>query len=152
MGFHELPPKIKSRYHYITNGIIWTGAGINLMINATGWLSESETWLGLLTGFITFSLGIILSKTRFKKIAGKFITHIRGLPDNSWFFAFQARRHYILLITMMLLGISLRKFSGIDIFYLSIIYMIMGTTLFFTSYYFFQRFLLNHNPNSDNID
>ncbi len=151
MDFYKLPPQIKSRFHYITNGIIWTGAGLNLMFIATRWLSDSTILKGFLTGLITFSLGILLSKTRFKKIGGKFIFHIRSLPDNSWIFSFQALRHYILLSIMMILGISLRKFSGIDVYYLSIIYMTMGTTLFFTSYYFYHQFFSNR-PNLDNED
>ena len=141
MRFYELSPKVNSKLHYLTNGLIWTGAGFNLMYLATNWFSESDRWQGILGGLITFSLGILISKTRFKKIVVKFLTHIDNLPQRSWFFSFQAFRHYVLIILMMVMGLSLRNFSGIDLFYLAIIYMIMGTTLFLSSYYFYTQFL-----------
>lgn len=152
MHFYELPPQIRSHFHYITNGIIWTGAGINMMIIAVRWFSETEIWQGLLTGLVTFSLGIFISKTRFKKIIVKFVTHIQSLPEKSWFFSFQQLRHYLLLTFMMLLGITLRDHSGLDVFYLSLIYMIMGTTLFHSSYYFYNQFRIDHNQNIDTLD
>jgi hypothetical protein len=90
---------------------------------------------------VTFGLGIFLSQTRFRKIVDKFVLHILNLPDRSWVLSFQALKHYILLGTMMVLGLVLRHYSGLDVYYLAIIYMTMGTTLFFSSYFFYQQYL-----------
>lgn len=152
MKFYELPPQINSRFHYITNGVIWTGAGINMMILAIGWYLELNKWQGILSGLVTFSMGILIANLRFKKIVHKFNNHIQSLPDRSWFFSFQALKHYFLLVFMMTLGLTLRHYSGLDVFILAIIYMTMGTTLVISSYHFYIQIILTKNHETTSND
>ena len=141
MNFHEFPPRIASRIHFLTNGVIWFFAGLNLQILALGWWTDADRIIAAIAGLITFSLGVLITKTRFKIIVGKFISHIRNLPARSRIFSFQKLKHYILLAFMMTLGITLRHYSGLDTFYLAWIYQTMGTTLYLSSYYFFNQYL-----------
>lgn len=136
-GYYNFKPLVSKRIHYLTNGLIWFLAGINLIRIAIGWYREYDNLEIIIGSSVTLFLGIVISQTRFKIIAGKFNKHIQGLPDKSWFFVFQRVRHYFLLIFMMFLGIFLKLYSGLNNYSLALIYTTMGTTLVLTSYYFF---------------
>ena len=144
-----LPPKVSHNTHYLINGVIWLFAGINLVRIAIGWYLEENMLLATIGLIFTIILSILISKTRFKNIASKFISHIKQLPDRSWFFAFQKVRHYVLLGSMIMLGIFFREYSGLDNYILALIYTTMGSTLVFTSYYFFNRILIQPNQEAD---
>jgi hypothetical protein len=137
------PPLVSRRTHYFTNGLIWLLAGINLIRLAIEWYMDIDKTKAIIGSLVTLSLGIYLSQTRFKIIAGKFNTRILGLPEKSWILAFQSIKSYILLSTMIMLGITFRVIIGLDEFYLALVYTTMGVVLFLASYFFFKPFFEN---------
>ncbi|OLS29021.1 MAG: hypothetical protein HeimC2_02160 [Candidatus Heimdallarchaeota archaeon LC_2] len=141
LRYYTFRPLVSKKMHYLTNGLIWFFAGINLVRIAIGWYRESDNLEVLLGVGFTVIFAIIISQTRFKIISGKFNKHIQRLPDKSWFFAFQQFRHYVLLLLMMNLGILLKEYSGLNNYTLALIYTTMGSTLVLTSYFFFIQII-----------
>lgn len=145
------PPLVSRRVHYLTNGIIWLLAGINLMRLTIDWYMNIDQIKAIIGFIVSLSLGVYLSQTRFKVIASKYNVRILGLPEKTWIFAFQSIRSYILLSIMIVMGITLRVIIGLDEFYMALIYTTMGVVLFLASYFFFNPFF-NNIESSDLLD
>ena len=78
----------------------------------------------------------------FSKLAKKNIQRINDMVgDKICIFAFQEWKSYPLVVVMIGLGISLRKFFPIPKPYLSILYIGIGGGLFLSSLYYYKHLL-----------
>ena len=110
----QLKPGVPKGWLQFTAGIMWTLVGIFLISLAWEWIMKP----GVKTHWLYFSLGIVLAgliyRYGFSRLAKKNSQRIAFLQeDNPCLFAFQEWHSYPLVVFMIFLGISLRKFTPI---------------------------------------
>ena len=118
-------------------GIIWLLAGSMLINRSTGYLLENSHHI-LFHFLIGFGLGIILFAILFFKISKKYTERIINInEDKPVIFSFASFRGYILIITLIGIGLYLRRTEYIDHLHLSIAYICIGFGIVFSSVKFF---------------
>ena len=111
---NKLKPGTPKNWLLFTAGLIWTAVGILLISLALGWILQpavDSRWIYLLCGF---GLAYLIYKFGFSRLAAKNNQRIQNLPvANPCLFAFQEWHSYPLVLLMIGLGITLRKFTPI---------------------------------------
>ena len=123
---------------FLTAGLLWTLVGLWLLYLAAMWLqaSEVESWHSY-TGLGT-ALGIAAYLVVFRRIAKRNIERLKGLPEKSCFFAFQAWHSYLVIVFMISLGLVLRH-STIPRHWLAVVYLTIGGALLGASFHYYGR-------------
>ncbi|HTY36990.1 MAG TPA: hypothetical protein VMH23_07750 [Bacteroidota bacterium] len=135
----KLNPAIPRRYLFALAGILWMFAGGLLCFRGELWLEEFPSGTELLIEVISLGLAAAGYVFFFFRIVQKNIDRIGRLPEKACLFAFTAWHGYIMIATMMTLGITLRT-TAIPKYYLSIPYTVMGGILLIGSLRFYQMF------------
>lgn len=140
----KLKPGVNKIYLFIIAGLMWFSVGIMLNTYAFHWLydyNNSYSYLfasiGLVSAFIVYYFG-------FKKIVKKNIARITQLSDKPCIFSFMSWKSYLMIAIMMKMG-NLARTSSFPKHYLSIIYIIMGFALIFSSYHYFSFLFKKYN-------
>jgi hypothetical protein len=123
---------------FLTAGLLWTLVGLGLCSLAGVWLWSfaSETWYYYaLPGAL---LGGVAYWTMFSRIARKNINRLKGLPEKSCFFAFQAWHSYLVIAVMVTLGVTLRH-SAVPKPWLAVVYITIGVALLGSSLHYYTR-------------
>jgi len=123
---------------FLTAGLLWTLVGLWLCTLAIGWLRAPgvEKWYHY--ALIGSVMGIAAYLTVFAQIAKKNIKRLKGLPDKSCFFAFQAWHSYLVIVFMIALGLVLRH-STIPRHWLAVVYLTIGGALLGASFHYYGR-------------
>jgi hypothetical protein len=134
-----LKPGVGKFWLYFTAAIVWSGVGLYLDFLAAGWLRE----LNLIAILIFVSAGLAMAAAiylvMFKRFADQNIIRIREMNGNRiCIFAFQRWTSYPLVVIMMSMGIYLRIYSPIPKPYLAILYLGIGSSLFFASLRYYR--------------
>ena len=142
-------PAVRKLWLFISGALVWSGVGIYLDVLAVRWLKEDN--LGIASLF--FRAGLVLAAAiyavMFIRFADQNIIRIRDLRgDRMCIFAFQRWTSYPLVIIMMSMGIFLRVYSPIPKPYLAILYLGIGSSLFFASLRYY-RFLTKRDDQDD---
>lgn len=134
-----LNPAISRRWLLIIAGGIWSGVGLLLCTRAYIWFSV----FGLVKAIPHESVAVILAaagySTGFSRIARRNIRRIGDLPAKACLFAFTAWRGYLIIGSMVTLGILLRN-SSFPKQYLAVLYGAMGGSLILSSFLFYLEF------------
>ncbi len=121
-----------------TAGVVWVMVGLFLCARAIGWFAQSPHWVIPLS-IAALLIGWIKARFIFSKLVKRNIRRIKELSPNKekiCVFAFQAMQSYLIIITMIALGIVLRL-SPIPREYLAAIYLAIGSALFFAGFEYF---------------
>ena len=132
-------PSVRRRWLVFAAGAVWLAVGIGLTAVACFWLSRSTWPLGLVIGIISLVLGLIVYFLGFSRIVKKNLARIGGKPETVCLFAFQGWRSYFLILTMMLMGYTIRHLPipmDID----AMIYFTMGSAMICGSWLYFREF------------
>jgi hypothetical protein len=129
---------------FLTAGLLWTFVGLWLCTLAIIWLQASEIEKRYLYVLIGSALGLGAYLTVFSQIAKKNIERLKGLPEKSCFFAFQAWHSYLVIVFMIALGLGLRH-SAIPRHWLAVVYITIGGALLGASFHYYGR--LNETGN-----
>ena len=123
---------------FLTAGLIWTLVGLWLCTLAIIWLWAAgvEKWYYYALGGSV--LGIAAYLAVFAQIAKKNIERLKGLPEKSCFFAFQAWHSYLVIVCMIALGVILRH-SAIPRLWLAVVYLTIGGALLGASFHYYGR-------------
>jgi len=145
MEWHQiLKPGLDKNWLQLLAGLIWSGVGIFLITLAVGWIfnpAVSASWNYWVPGIV---LAGLIFQFGFSKVARKNSLRIENLPgDKPCLFAFQAWHSYPLVLFMIGLGITLRKFSPIPKPLLGILYIGLGGGLGLASFHYYQQILRN---------
>ena len=135
----SLKPGVGKFWHYFTAAIVWAGVGLYLDYLAAGWLREQNliSTILFISGGLALAAGIYLAM--FKRYADQNIFRIREMNgDRICFFAFQRWTGYPLVVIMMSMGIYLKIYSPIPKPYLAILYLGIGSSLFFASLRYYR--------------
>ena len=134
--FKKLNPAVKKPILVLLSGIVWLGTGIMLISMAVIWFKNSKNpsaiWFAL-TGVLA---GIIIHRFGFVRIVNKNLDRIRKIENLYCAFGFMPWKSYIMVASMMTMGIILRH-SACPKEYLLIIYMAMGLALALSSTRYF---------------
>lgn len=136
---NTLKPGVDKFWLFVVASLMWSGVGIYLDYLAFGWLRPVNIGLALLFGVSGILLAVAIYAIMFKRFADLNITRIRDLPgDKICIFAFQRWTSYPLVVVMISLGIFLRVYSPIPKPYLAVLYLGIGTSIFFASLRYYR--------------
>jgi hypothetical protein len=140
----RLKPAVPKIWLQLTAGVIWTGVGIFLISLALEWIFQpdvSSRWRYLLPGII---LAYLIYRFGFSVLAIKNCQRIDDLDtERPCLFAFQEWHSYPLVLFMIGLGITLRKFTPIPKPLLGILYIGIGGGLGSASLVYYSRIIKN---------
>ena len=134
---HHLKPTGSQRGLRFIAGITWLGVGIMLISMALYWKFKVDTrgWVLMLPAILA---GWMIYQKAFQNMAQKNKKRIASLPAYSCVFAFITWKSYLIIITMVAMGITLRH-SSLPKQYLSPVYLTMGLALFLSSFLYFTK-------------
>jgi len=122
-----LKPGLAKGWLLLIAGLMWTGVGIFLISLAWGWIfipAVDRPWAYWLPGTI---LAGLISSFGFSRLARKNSRRIDNYStDKPCLFAFQEWHSYPLVLFMIALGITLRKYTPIPKPLLGILYIGIG--------------------------
>jgi hypothetical protein len=135
--FHIIKPGLPKRTLFYVAAVVWTIAGgmllfkgISLFLNYNNLL-----WLKIMISSIC---GILFYLLLFSGISRKHTIRIRNLKNEKpCLFSFFNFRSYLLMASMIISGMMLRKSGIISPAYLSVLYVTMGIPLFLSSVRFY---------------
>lgn len=134
-------PKVNKNILILISGLLWTGVGLFLIRLAFRWfteLSSNEIIFAIIGGLL---LGITIAYFGFNGLANKNIYRINQYQGKVCIWAFQKWTTYFLIAFMMSLGIFMRNTPYIPKFFLSPMYIAIGTALFIASFRYYNCLL-----------
>ena len=137
--FESYKPSVRRHWLVFAAGVVWLAVGIGLMAVACFWLYLSAWPLSLVLGALSLALGLIVYSFGFSRIVRKNIERIGGKPELVCLFAFQGWRSYFLILTMILMGYTLRHLP-VPKDVVAMIYFTMGSALIRGSSLYFRKF------------
>lgn len=137
--FMKLKPALPKVWLQFLAGLMWTGVGLFLISLAWGWIfapDVSSRWIYWIAGFL---LATLIYYFGFSKLAKKNSKRIDGMPEEKpCIFAFQEWHSYPLVLFMIALGLTLRKFTPIPKPLLGILYIGIGGGLGSASFHYYK--------------
>ena len=137
--FSKLNPAVPRYYLFGLAGAFWTFAGVVLCARAILWLNDFPLSIELALETTSIAIAVIGYLFLFVKVVQKNIDRIRQLPENACIFAFTAWQGYIMIASMITIGITLRN-TSIPKYFLAVPYTAMGIILLIGSARFFGQF------------
>jgi len=136
----KLNPAIPRHYLFAIAGVLWTIAGGVLCVRGEIWFEVFPVGTEVALETISIGLAVAGYYFLFTKVVKKNIDRIGSLPQRACLFAFTAWHGYIMIATMVTIGITLRN-STLPKYYLAIPYTAMGGILLIGSLRFYRRFV-----------
>lgn len=119
-------------------GLVWIIAGANILrIGIVTWISTSEFWLfkvGEATGVFLLFFNFV-----FKKLFYKHTKRIEQKNDKSCPFSFFDTKGWIIMTSMITLGVVVRKFHLLPNAFISVFYSGLSTALIITGFLFLRE-------------
>lgn len=141
---NKLKPGLPKNWLLLIAGLMWTGVGIFLISLALEWIfnpAVDRPWIYWLPGVL---LALAIYRFGFSRLSRKNSRRISGLEDEKpCLFAFQEWHSYPLVLFMIGLGITLRKFTPIPKPVLGILYLGIGGGLGLSSILYYRKILQN---------
>jgi hypothetical protein len=140
-----LLPRIRRSYLLLVAAGVWTFAGGMLLFRGfTFNASLPAYWELKLAGSIIG--GLLFFRLLFNRISGKHVQRIQSMPEERLVvFSFFSVKSYLMMFSMIALGITLRKSGLVAPEYLSMIYITMGIPLLMSSFRFYYAFFRTQN-------
>ena len=144
----KLKPGLPKNWLLLTAGIMWTAVGIFLISLTVDWIfapAVESPWKFWLPGI---GLAYLIFRFGFSMLARKNSLRINNVAEEKpCLFAFQEWHSYPLIIFMIGLGITLRKYTPIPKPLLGILYIGIGGGLGLSSFrYYWQIFQNKWDP------
>ena len=136
---HRWKPALPKRWLIALAGLLWMIAGSILCFRGGIWLDGFARWQGVLLEAGGLLIGGAGYAVRFHRLVRKNVDRITRLPDRPCAFAFTSWTGYVMIVSMMTLGMTLRH-SSLPLWWLSVPYTAMGTALLAGSLGFFRAF------------
>jgi hypothetical protein len=133
-------PSAKRSILVLLAGIFWSGVGVALLAVATNWLLSVHEFVLVSLGVGTIA-GLAVYRFGFSRLARTNLTRIFNQApgkDRVCLFAFQNTRSYIIMVTMMGLGYTLRHLPVPRLF-LAPVYLAIGLGLLLSSLVYYRH-------------
>jgi len=134
----RLKPAVPRSWLLVLAGLVWTVVGLGLGRLALGWLSDVELPWSVILGLCGLSLGLLIHRFNFSRVARKNIERICHSSERPCLFSFQAWHSWLLVSLMIALGVALRH-SPLPRPVLAVLYAAIGTALFAGSLQYYHR-------------
>ncbi len=134
-------PHVSKRYLLLVAALVWTFAGGMLLFRGYTLNNPMPVfwWLKLSA---CVAAGLLFFKLMFNRISAKHVQRIQNLPtERPVVFSFFNLKSYLMMFSMITLGITLRKSGAVPPEYLSFMYITMGIPLLMSSFRFYYSFL-----------
>lgn len=130
---------VQRRWLLAISGFLWTAVGVMLVTYAVMWLAPVEWHLEIASGAAGLGLAVIAARFMFRGIAAKNIDRIHRGPGRASILAFQPWKSYLIMVSMMGLGIVLRH-SAVPKPALAVVYAAIGGALMLASGLYHRSF------------
>ena len=140
MSLYRLTLRVSKHYLLLVAALVWTFAGGMLLYRGftinnplpPHW--EVKLSLCIVAGLLFFNL-------LFNRISAKHVLRIKNLPiERPVIFSFFNLKSYLMMFSMITMGITLRKTGAVSPEYLSFMYVTMGIPLLMSSFRFYSTF------------
>lgn len=140
MYLNDLTPRVSKHYLLLVAALVWTFAGGMLLFRGftindplpSHWKTE------LLSCIVA---GLLFFRLLFNRISAKHVLRIKNLTnERPVIFSFFNLKSYLMMFSMISLGITLRKMDVVSPEYLSLMYLTMGIPLLMSSFRFYYSF------------
>jgi hypothetical protein len=132
-------PSVPKRYLMFVAALVWLFAGSMLFIKGFSFMLENFQYI-VVKLLISFGLGSLFFAFMFSKIVAKHVARILNIKhEKPCLFSFFNWRSYLMMGSMIALGVLLRTFHLVPMVYLSCFYIAMGIPLLFSSWRFFRE-------------
>ena len=146
MSIHDLKPAVTQKALVLIAGLVWTGVGILLSTMAVVWLAAAPRSQGVLLGTVGVLLAVVAWRFGFSRLSRANVDRIERSPARACAFSFQAWKSYLIMGSMIALGIVLRH-SAIPKPWLAVVYSTIGGALLLASLDYY-RHVAHYLPNS----
>ena len=140
----KLKPGAPKNWLLLVAGLKWTAVGIYLISLTVDWIfapTVGSPWLYWLSGLV---LAFLIFRFGFSRLASKNSLRIINMDgEKPCLFAFQEWHSYPLIIFMIGLGITLRKYTPIPKSILGVLYIGIGGGLSSASLVYYRDILRN---------
>jgi FtsH-binding integral membrane protein len=139
---NKLKPGLPKIWLLLAAGLMWTGVGFFLISLALEWIlapDVTRSWIYWLPGLVLAGLIFLFGFSRLSRKNSRRITDLEA--ERPCIFAFQEWHSYPLVLFMIGLGITLRKFTPIPKPLLGILYLGIGGGLGLASIYYYLEIL-----------
>jgi hypothetical protein len=137
-----IKPGAPKKWLQLLAGLVWSCVGVYLVYLALNWIcapSVGFPWIYWIPGVVLASLIYYFGFSRLARKNSRRIVKMEG--DKPCLFAFQAWHSYPLVIVMIGMGITLRKFTPIPKPLLGILYIGIGGGLALASLHYYQSII-----------
>jgi hypothetical protein len=138
----QLVPHISKSSLLLLAAVVWAFAGFMLFSKGVSGIPESGRifWIKIVGGIAG---GALFYYFMFIRISAKHIHRIKNLEKKRQpFYSFFNLRSYIMMASMITLGVTLRTTGIVPMVYMSVFYVVMGTPLLLSA----LRFMLHYFP------
>jgi hypothetical protein len=130
--------KVNNRQLLLLAGMVWIVAGANILrIGILTWLADSQCWL--------FKIGeativfLIFFNLIFRRLYIKHTDQKKKKANNNHLLSFFDLKGWIIMIFMITLGVTVRKFQLLPNSFISVFYTGLSTALIITGILFFRK-------------
>lgn len=133
----KLKPSVPKRFLFFEAAVIWSFAGGMLLFKGFSMISALRN-IPVLQTIFSFFGGVMFYLAFFSRISKKHVQRLIDLKiDHPCLFSFFNWKSYILMSIMISSGVLLKKSGIVSPDYLSLLYITMGTPLFFSAFRFY---------------
>ena len=135
-----LLPRVSKHYLLLTAALVWTFAGGMLLFRGfTFDVGVPENWTIKLV--VSFFSGLLFYGLLFTRISKKHVIRIQNMDNvNPIIFSFFNLKSYLMMFSMITLGITLRLSGVVSPEILALMYITMGIPLLMSSFRFYSTF------------
>ena len=139
MNIHALKPEVAREVLLLVAGLVWSGVGIMLGTWAVVWLTAASPSAAMILGAAGVACALVAWRFGFARLSNANIERIERLPVRACLFSFQAWKSYLIMASMIALGLVLRH-SAIPKPWLAVVYSTIGGALFLSSLGYYRHF------------
>jgi hypothetical protein len=140
MNYSYLIPSVSKRYLLLVAALVWTFAGGMLLYRGFT-INHSLPSHWKVEFFGCTMAGLLFFILLFNRISAKHVLRIKSLPiEYPVIFSFFNLKSYLMMFSMITIGITLRKTGAVSPEYLSFMYITMGIPLLMSSFRFYSTF------------
>lgn len=140
MNWNYWTLRVSKHYLLLVAAIVWTFAG-GMLIYRGFLMNEVLPLHWMLKLLLCVISGLLFFRLLFNRISAKHVHRIEGLAiERPVIFSFFDGKSYLMMFSMISLGIILRKSGIVSPQYLSMLYITMGIPLLMSSFRFYHTF------------
>lgn len=145
MNITLLLPRVSKHYLYLTAAFVWTFAGGMLLFRGFSSIGSPDN-LAFKLFFCTLA-GLLFYAVVFARLSKKHVLRIQNMESkNPVVFSFFNLKSYLMMFSMITLGITLRLSGLVTPEHLALMHVTMGIPLFLSSFRFYHSFTATYLP------